>query len=57
MLFGKVSRRTFKRFGTIIHCGNRNSLKVKSSDTPSISNKIAFRNLEGSISMSVFYTW
>ena len=54
MLFGKASGRTFKRFGKIIPCGNRNSLKVKSSDTNPFLIKSPSEALEGSISMGVF---
>jgi len=54
MLFGKASRRTFKRFGTIIPCRNRNSLKVKSSDTNPFLLKSPSEALEGGISMAAF---
>ena len=54
MLFGKASGRTIKRFGTIIPFRNRNSLKVKSSDTHPFLIKSPSEALEGSISMSVF---
>jgi hypothetical protein len=56
MLFGKASRRTFKRFGTIIPCGSRISLKVKSSDANPFQIKSPSEALEGSISMAVFAT-
>jgi len=56
MLFGKGSRRTFKRFGTIIPHRIRNSLKVKSSDTHPFLIKSPSESLEESISMAVFAT-
>jgi len=54
MLFGKGSRRTSKRFGTISPWRNRNSLKVKSFDTHPFLIKSLSEALEGSISMAVF---
>ena len=47
MLFGKASRWTFKRFGTIIPCRIRNSLKVKSSDTNPFLVKYPAAELRG----------
>ena len=43
--FGKGSRRAFKQMGTAITFRSRISLRVKSSDTPSVSNKTALRSL------------
>jgi hypothetical protein len=52
MLFGKTSMRTFKRFGAVIPCRNRNPLKVESSDIDPFLIESPSEALEGSISIS-----
>ncbi len=54
ILFGKASRRTFRRFGMINPCWIGNSLKVKSSNTNPFLIKSPSEALEESISMAVF---
>ena len=54
MLFGKASRRTPKRFGTILRGRNRNSLKVKSFDTHPFLIKSPSEALERSIPVAAF---
>ena len=54
MLFGKVSERTFKLFAAIIRCRNRNSPKVKTSDTHPFLIKSPSEALEKSIFMAAF---
>jgi hypothetical protein len=56
MPFGKASRRTFKRTGTVVPYRNWNSLWMKSSDTHLLPVKPPSEALERGISMSVFAT-
>ena len=54
MLFGKASRRTFKRFGITIRFRNRNPLKVKSTDPHTLPIKSPSEALERSILMATY---